>query len=72
MPIRNPFRRAPGVEVVEDADRKASPNPGSKPLQIKEPPEYKLSGMLITAGMLRFSLELEHELCPPHVCRMAC
>ncbi|KAJ4301828.1 hypothetical protein N0V90_003924 [Kalmusia sp. IMI 367209] len=44
MPIRNPFRRTPGVEVVDDAaERKNAANSGTKPLQIKEPTEYKLS-----------------------------
>ena len=52
MPIRNPFRRTPGVEVVDDAaERKNDVNAGTKPLQIKEPTEYKLSGMFC-AGRL--------------------
>jgi hypothetical protein len=52
MPIRNPFRRAPGGEVIDDAQRSAAERgfqntavAGAKPIQIKEPPEYKLSGM---------------------------
>ena len=51
MPIRNPFRRAPGVGVVDDgADGNNANNVGVKPLQIKEPTEYKLSGTFCTAG----------------------
>jgi hypothetical protein len=52
MPIRNPFRRAPGAsEVVDENQRNAAENgfkdttvSGAKPLQIKDPAEYKLSG----------------------------
>lgn len=51
MPIRNPFRRAGGAEIVDDGQRgpaeagfKTTAVTGSKPLQIKEPTEYKLSG----------------------------
>lgn len=49
MPIRNPFRRAGGAETLEDARSGAergffnSPGSGSKPVEIKEPTEYKLS-----------------------------
>ncbi|KAF2833126.1 hypothetical protein CC86DRAFT_277667 [Ophiobolus disseminans] len=51
MPIRNPFRRAPGApEAVEENQRNAAENgfkdttvSGAKPLQIKDPAEYKLS-----------------------------
>lgn len=51
MPLRNPFRRAGGVEVLDDSQRPAAERgaqntavAGSRPLQIKEPAEYKLSG----------------------------
>jgi hypothetical protein len=51
MPIRNPFRRAGAPEVVEEGQRNAAENgfkdtsvSGAKPLQIKDPAEYKLSG----------------------------
>lgn len=49
MPIRNPFRRAGAPEALDDAQRSASERgspgqPGTKPLQIKDPTEYKLSG----------------------------
>ncbi|KAF2496369.1 hypothetical protein BU16DRAFT_526866 [Lophium mytilinum] len=51
MPIRNPFRKAPGgVELQEEnqrpgADRgfQQTPVNGTKPVEIKEPTEYKLS-----------------------------
>ncbi|KAF2686487.1 hypothetical protein K458DRAFT_415847 [Lentithecium fluviatile CBS 122367] len=50
MPIRNPFRRAGAVEALDDAQRSASEHAtqgsapaGTKPLQIKDPAEYKLS-----------------------------
>lgn len=46
MPIRNPFRRTPGLGVVDDAsDANNTMDQGAKPLQIKAPTEYKLSGM---------------------------
>ena len=53
MPIRNPFRRTPGAGVVDDAqaDGKTSNDGGAKPLQIKEPPEYKLSGTSCTPDL---------------------
>jgi hypothetical protein len=51
MPIRNPFRRAGAPEVVDEGQRNAAENgftdttvSGAKPLQIKDPAEYKLSG----------------------------
>jgi hypothetical protein len=51
MPIRNPFRRAPGVDATDEAQRNATDNgfkntavSGANPLQIKDSPEYKLSG----------------------------
>lgn len=51
MPIRNPFRRAPGAEALEEAQRNATDNgfkntavSGAPPLQIKDTTEYKLSG----------------------------
>lgn len=51
MPLRNPFRRAGGVEVLDDSQRGAAERgfqntavSGAKPVQIKEPAEYKLSG----------------------------
>lgn len=51
MPIRNPFRRAGGAEVLDDSQR-TTPDlgfqktavAGAKPIEIKEPTEYKLSG----------------------------
>jgi hypothetical protein len=52
MPIRNPFRRTAGQEGVLDdrtaSDRQAQniAGSGAKPLQIKEPTEYKLSGKI--------------------------
>lgn len=54
MPIRNPFRRAPGAEAAEEAQRAGADNgfkntavSGAKPLDIKETAEYKLSGKTI-------------------------
>jgi hypothetical protein len=51
MPIRNPFRRAGAPEVVEEGQRNSAEHgfkdttvSGAKPLQIKDPAEYKLSG----------------------------
>jgi len=51
MPIRNPFRRAGAPEIVDDSQRNAAENgfkdttvSGAKPLAIKDPAEYKLSG----------------------------
>ncbi|KAH7130588.1 hypothetical protein B0J11DRAFT_255327 [Dendryphion nanum] len=50
MPIRNPFRRTAGAEAVDEQQRNAAdrdfqntPVGGAKPLQIKEPAEFKLS-----------------------------
>lgn len=49
MPIRNPFKRAPGVVDIDDtsrqgADGEAKDNEASsKPIEI--PKEYKLCGM---------------------------
>lgn len=52
MPIRNPFRRAPGAEAADAPN--ASDNgfnnaavSGAKPLEIKDTTEYKLSGKTI-------------------------
>jgi hypothetical protein len=51
MPIRNPFRRAGVPEAVDENQRNAAENgfkdttvSGAKPLTIKDPAEYKLSG----------------------------
>lgn len=57
MPIRNPFRRAPGGVDVQDENQRPiahggvenggfqrANTVGSKPVDIKEPTEYKLSG----------------------------
>ena len=51
MPIRNPFRRAGVPEVVDEGQRSAAESDfkdtsvsGAKPLQVKDPAEYKLSG----------------------------
>lgn len=51
MPIRNPFRRAPGAEATDEAQRNATDNgfkntavSGTQPLQINDTAEYKLSG----------------------------
>jgi hypothetical protein len=51
MPIRNPFRRAGVPEAVDESQRNAAENgfkdttvSGAKPLQVKDPAEYKLSG----------------------------
>ena len=64
MPIRNPFRRAGGAETVEE--NRSGPErgffnnvtgSGSKPVEIKEPVEYKLSGEFPTLCFLR--------QCPP-------
>ena len=51
MPIRNPFRRAPGAEALDDGQRDAAERGfqntaigGPRPIEIKEPTEYKLSG----------------------------
>ncbi|KAF2266814.1 hypothetical protein CC78DRAFT_577737 [Lojkania enalia] len=54
MPLRNPFRRAGGAEVIDGqqqsggpaGDFQKTPVAGSKPLDIKEPTEYKLSAGL--------------------------
>ncbi|KAF3053069.1 hypothetical protein E8E11_000170 [Didymella keratinophila] len=48
MPIRNPFRRAPGAEAAEapngaDNGFKNTAVSGAKPLEIKDTTEYKLS-----------------------------
>ncbi|KAJ4342457.1 hypothetical protein N0V87_001076 [Didymella glomerata] len=48
MPIRNPFRRAPGAEAAEapngaDTGFKNTAVSGAKPLEIKDTTEYKLS-----------------------------
>jgi hypothetical protein len=52
MPIRNPFRRAPGAEAAEapngaDTGFKNTAVSGAKPLEIKDTTEYKLSGKII-------------------------
>jgi hypothetical protein len=51
MPIRNPFRRAGAPEAVDESQRNAAESgfkdttvSGAKPLQVKDPAEYKLSG----------------------------
>jgi hypothetical protein len=51
MPIRNPFRRAGAPEIADENQRNAAENgfkdttvSGAKPLAIKDPAEYKLSG----------------------------
>jgi hypothetical protein len=51
MPIRNPFRRAPGAEAVDETQRNATDGgfkstavSGAQPVPIKDPAEYKLSG----------------------------
>jgi hypothetical protein len=56
MPIRNPFRRAGAPEVVDESQRNAAENgfkdttvSGAKPLQVKDPAEYKLSGEISSA-----------------------
>ncbi|KAJ4380580.1 hypothetical protein N0V86_003939 [Didymella sp. IMI 355093] len=50
MPIRNPFRRAPGAEATDEAQRNGADNgfkttavSGAKPQEIKDTTEYKLS-----------------------------
>lgn len=50
MPIRNPFRRAGGPEQSDEVQRSTAENgfkdttvSGAKPLQLKNPAEYKLS-----------------------------
>ncbi|KAH8731002.1 hypothetical protein GQ44DRAFT_605543 [Phaeosphaeriaceae sp. PMI808] len=50
MPIRNPFRRAGAAEVVDESQQNGTDNgfrdttvSGAKPLQLKDPAEYKLS-----------------------------
>ena len=54
MPIRNPFRRAPGAEATDEAQRNATDNgfkntavSGTQPMPIKDTTEYKLSGETI-------------------------
>lgn len=54
MPIRNPFRRAPGAEATDEGQRNGADNDfkntavsGAKPLEIKDTTEYKLSGKMI-------------------------
>lgn len=51
MPIRNPFRRAGVPEQIDEVQRSTPENDfkdttvsGAKPLQLKDPAEYKLSG----------------------------
>jgi hypothetical protein len=80
MPIRFPFRRAGPAEPVDDNQRTAAdasfektPVSGTKPKDIKEPVEYKLSGKepiaafthiatLGTAGLaLRHAMRLHYE-----------
>lgn len=53
MPIRNPFRRAGAPEVLDENQRNPAENgfkdttvSGSKPVQIKDSAEYKLSGKI--------------------------
>ncbi|KAL1654581.1 hypothetical protein SLS61_002770 [Didymella pomorum] len=52
MPIRNPFRRAPGAEAAEapngaDNGFRNTAVSGAKPLEIKDTTEYKLSALEI-------------------------
>jgi hypothetical protein len=54
MPIRNPFRRAPGAEATDEAQRNGADNgfkttavSGAKPQETKDTTEYKLSGKTI-------------------------
>lgn len=67
MPIRNPFRRAPGAEATEEAQRAGADNEfkntavsGTKPLEIKDTPEYKLSGKTIRRLPRARSLDAHH------------
>jgi hypothetical protein len=53
MPIRNPFRKAVGVEPQDENQRpgagggfQQTPVAGARPVEIKEPTEYKLSGKI--------------------------
>lgn len=59
MPIRNPFRRTPGAEAVDEAAPKTVNDAATKPLQTKEPTEYKLSGMFCTTCAMRPRLCVE-------------
>ena len=66
MPIRNPFKRgAGGVDTIEVMSRDSLENAsngfqktnvvGAKPIDIKEPVEYKLSGKTaFPTAVLRF------------------
>ena len=63
MPIRNPFRRAPGALDVGDENQRPTGAPGGfqrakavgvKPIDIKEPAEYKLSGMFTRSNTFVF------------------
>ncbi|KAF2003294.1 hypothetical protein P154DRAFT_429360 [Amniculicola lignicola CBS 123094] len=58
MPIRNPFRRAGGVEPVDDGQRTPADHTSQKnavlglnPLETKEPTEYKLSAEINDSGV---------------------
>jgi hypothetical protein len=73
MPIRNPFRRAGAPEAADESQRNAAENgfkdttvSGAKPLQVKDPAEYKLSGetLAICAPVhwLNGRLQLETEI----------
>lgn len=62
MPIRNPFKRGAGETESSEDVRALSRNgsdtsfqqtkvTGSRPVEIKEPVEYKLSGMFLAMHM---------------------
>lgn len=57
MPIRNPFRRAGAPEAISENPQNAAENgfkdtsvSGAKPLQLKDPAEYKLSGEALSTS----------------------
>ena len=57
MPIRNPFRRAPGAEAADETPRNAPDSgfnstavSGAPPVSTKDTTEYKLSGELPQSG----------------------
>lgn len=72
MPIRNPFRRTAGAEVVDEQQRNPADRGfqnttvgGAKPIQVKEPAEFKLSGMepivsssLSAAHMMEYAIAM--------------
>jgi hypothetical protein len=66
MPIRNPFRRAPGAEAVDETQRNATDGgfksttvSGAPPTSIKESTEYKLSGEAPSSGAQMRVLRIE-------------